>query len=48
MIVARILGAWLVVLGAFIVLSAWDSGLDDCLDAGGRWNEVARVCEGAR
>ena len=48
MIVARILGAWLVVLGVFIVFSARDSGIDDCLDAGGRWNEAARVCEGAR
>jgi hypothetical protein len=48
MLLARILGAFLVALAAFILLRSFDSGIDDCLDAGGAWNDVTRTCEGKR
>ena len=44
-------------LGLLLVLAliypifffGWDGlEIDSCLDAGGRWNEELRLCEGAR
>jgi hypothetical protein len=41
------MGVILVIVGLLAMRLVFDP-VDDCLDAGGRWDQAARVCEGRR